>query len=132
LLQCSLLRSREVLARGRWLSCVALAVAITACRRHATEVPLDARITSDLQTLCSRVKARSVVAWGQATMMTDEVGAITQRIDQGDEAARCELARLMQQHAPEACEGSIETLVRSCDQPSSVRAPGERTARDGG
>lgn len=115
-----------MLARGRWLPCVglALAVAVTACRRRASEVPLDARIRHDIQTLCGRVSDRSVVAWGQATMMTAEVGAITQRLDQGDEAARCELARLMQQHAPKACEGSIATLARRCDETTSPRAPG--------
>lgn len=75
----------------------------------------DARIAADLRTLCRRAADRSLASWGQATMMTDEVGSITQRIDQGDEAARCELGRLMRKHERAACKQSIPTLLSSCD-----------------
>ncbi len=76
----------------------------------------DAAIASDLQTLCNRIAARSVSAWGQAAMMTDEVQSLTFRIDQGDEAARCELGRLMKKHQPRTCRETSKGLVTRCER----------------
>ena len=99
-----------------------LGATLLACTASATSRPPDhaeAALAHDLRVLCGRVAERSVSAWSQAVMETDEVRELTLRVDQGDEAARCELGRLMRAHAPRACEHTADSLAASCDLPGS-------------
>ena len=96
---------------------IVLLIATAACApRFNLRDPqtLEFAIRTDLQTLCERAADGSIVSWGQAGLITDEVGAITIRIDQGDPSARCELGQLMRQHEPETCSGSVSTLIHHC------------------
>ncbi len=99
-----------------------LSVTLFACAASTTSRPPDhaeAALAHDLRVLCGRVAEGSVSAWSQAVMETDEVRDLTLRVDQGEEAARCELGRLMRAHAPRACARTADSLAASCDLPAS-------------
>ena len=54
-------------------------------------------------------------AWGQPSLITEEVGLITARMDQQDGTAYCELGRLMRRYGPARCSSTAESLSSKCD-----------------
>lgn len=92
---------------------LAFALVLVACA-PAGSSSSDAVLADDLANLCGRVAARDVSAWSQPMVRTASLGALTIRVDGGEEAARCELGRLMRRHARRACRGSSPGLVASC------------------
>jgi hypothetical protein len=90
---------------------LALGLAATGCRNASSD---DVALASDLRTLCERISARNVSAFSQPLFQTDVMRALTVRVDQGDEAARCELSRRMRRHARAVCATTARGLARSC------------------